>query len=1046
MKRIQHIKLYFKQGSSDKIYEVDLCENYSSNIERYFVHFRYGRRGKNLRNGTKTPEACDFKTAQKLFDRLVDSKIKRGYCKKEKTSKKMPSQTHTSSYKKIGQSLDSIGQHIIKMLNNDDCCDRSRLLWRLGEIGDKKNIPTLQAYLSDGHYLEEKSWFDDYSIIWALGRIGNSSGMSSVNRRLDSSNPVISHLAYEVKLLLESKDEQYRLLSEEKAYLSDYLPLISKPLLNTQALSTSIFDYLTHDSTEPIDHTVSKKKVYDSNTVNKILELLYRQTLNDQEIKKSLIDVLARIPFKKAYFPSIRHIFKMAELRLDHEMFALLTYRMEINPFIVHDEWSSVYEENEYYSRDSPYSHETRNYFRRRSWRSIKRLGELKDSRYVFMASAILLQMSDKDAGQEKSSNAYEYGEIVGTNVYPIYSGFLAFNHILYGNSSVFRLSKNRLIWLKNGVHDPLVREETFPELWDKNPSILLHILKNSRCKLVHDFALTILNDHPLFCSEISLSDWIELLCVLYPRTQQFAFNGVQTYLQKKSLQSFQETIILGLIHSSLFEAHQLVIEHIERYFDAGIASNNTMIALIITPHDILKEWFHKRSIDFCFDDKQTRQLTQEILSMSLKSSLLTMIESQLILDFLEKHLKQYVMTLESLLIESFIRHPSIVIQHLGVGLLLMNEMPFEAIDSEWITLIASSSNENIRVMGIDLLKKQSLKTLSLQGNKIADLFYFGSALERKSAMKLAQSTCLKSREFTQTLIKALINFAFRAEVNEGQHDDLHRFFMHIIADQKENFDPLLLWRLIHAQSKAAQKIGSEILKTIAPNVFSITQWAALAKNSQQSVRNWSLEAYENHIDQIKKEAKSALLILDTPWENTRQIAFDFFNAHFNVSDWEPKLILFICDNPRDDVQAFGRKILKRFFKVEQGEYYLLRLSQHPSQRVQLMASDFLSEYAADNPNHLFKLRHYFLTVLSMVHRGRICKNRILDFLLQEAKKNPSVAQWVAELFSRQSLTSIIHDHAFILQAMLTLKKYYPELDLPLNTIEKPVWQKVKGV
>lgn len=76
MRLIRQTTLYFQEGNSDKVYEVDLCE---AGEGEYIVNFRYGRRGARLREGTKTsfPEPLD--KAEKVFDRLVQSKLNKGY-------------------------------------------------------------------------------------------------------------------------------------------------------------------------------------------------------------------------------------------------------------------------------------------------------------------------------------------------------------------------------------------------------------------------------------------------------------------------------------------------------------------------------------------------------------------------------------------------------------------------------------------------------------------------------------------------------------------------------------------------------------------------------------------------------------------------------------------------------------------------------------------------------------------------------------------------------------------------------------------------------
>ena len=68
MKLVCQTKLQFKEGNSDKVYEVDLCEA----GEKYFVNFRYGRRGTELKEGTKTNAPVSFAEAENIFQKLVD--------------------------------------------------------------------------------------------------------------------------------------------------------------------------------------------------------------------------------------------------------------------------------------------------------------------------------------------------------------------------------------------------------------------------------------------------------------------------------------------------------------------------------------------------------------------------------------------------------------------------------------------------------------------------------------------------------------------------------------------------------------------------------------------------------------------------------------------------------------------------------------------------------------------------------------------------------------------------------------------------------------
>ena len=68
MRLVSRTKLHLKEGNSDKVYEVDLC----ASGDKFLVNFRYGRRGAELKEGTKTTQAVDLEQAEKIFQKLVD--------------------------------------------------------------------------------------------------------------------------------------------------------------------------------------------------------------------------------------------------------------------------------------------------------------------------------------------------------------------------------------------------------------------------------------------------------------------------------------------------------------------------------------------------------------------------------------------------------------------------------------------------------------------------------------------------------------------------------------------------------------------------------------------------------------------------------------------------------------------------------------------------------------------------------------------------------------------------------------------------------------
>ena len=72
----EKVTLYFKQGTSNKVYSAALE---AAGNHTFVVNFAYGRRGATLNTGTKTKALVDYAAAKKIYDELVTSKRAEGY-------------------------------------------------------------------------------------------------------------------------------------------------------------------------------------------------------------------------------------------------------------------------------------------------------------------------------------------------------------------------------------------------------------------------------------------------------------------------------------------------------------------------------------------------------------------------------------------------------------------------------------------------------------------------------------------------------------------------------------------------------------------------------------------------------------------------------------------------------------------------------------------------------------------------------------------------------------------------------------------------------
>ena len=63
----QSTTLYYKEGSSDKVYQCSIeCKG-----DRYLVNFAFGRRGSTLQTGNKTPIGVPYEAAVNIYNKLV---------------------------------------------------------------------------------------------------------------------------------------------------------------------------------------------------------------------------------------------------------------------------------------------------------------------------------------------------------------------------------------------------------------------------------------------------------------------------------------------------------------------------------------------------------------------------------------------------------------------------------------------------------------------------------------------------------------------------------------------------------------------------------------------------------------------------------------------------------------------------------------------------------------------------------------------------------------------------------------------------------------
>ncbi|MFC1849034.1 WGR domain-containing protein [candidate division CSSED10-310 bacterium] len=1034
MKLLRQLSLFYQKGKSDKVYEVDLCE---VGADQYVVNFRYGRRGTNLKDGSKTVLPVRLEQAERIFDDLVSSKKKKGYWEsQEKPAEPVVERVVSPVTPGAGQQKTILVQleAALKATGSGRGVSRSveRLLWRVGELRLTEALPLLlraPTYLSDRY---------KYCLTWALGRLGDEQALARLEKMISDRKQAV----YLTRMAMEA----YRACARG----NNYEHFINEVLAR---LPEQIAD-LTRNGPEPeLDKALTEYLHSADQAAYTILDDLY--LIDNEHVRPVLLKFIRTTPLKPPYFRHFRRMFKAAEFRFDAEVFGILAYRFEreksnffrssyaYGSLYMGGQWVNIAKELKQPNARIAYSNKTRDYFRRRVWRFLKRLGEQQGDEYVQMAVGVLLPFKDGDAVEPRVTEVYDWrarGYII-TAEYDRFARYFAFNHILYGRSPRYESLPQKLLWKcardhHPGAMPPPQREESFPELWDRQPQGLLDVLAGSECEVVHEFAVKALQTRAEFCRGLETDVLVMLLSRPYAATNRF---GLELAAQRYDPAAPDFFLVLGLLCSSLPEARTLARSWIDQNRPLFLKNTEFLVALVANPFAEIRK-FARELLQGAFLSPSDMnlivdQLISEILSIQDEDL------SDLISDVGETMMVVFTAVLRQLsfdVIRQLLAHP-LPGAHVFAGNVLLNHQKKpQELPAEFISILINSDDARARGCGLRLFGEMPLEFL-LQKKQIVLNFCLSALPDIRQSIKpvvkkLADSDAKFGESLAQTLTAALL----RQEEHEGSHNDVVTMLQESLTVSLKCLSRETMSRLMKARSLVVKEFGGFLLRNFyTADDFSIREIFRFACHEIRAVREFAWYMCQVSQPRIKLEMGEIVQILDSSWPDTREFAFVFLKENFTSQDYTPKILVAICDSVQTDVQRFGCELISRYFEDEAGREYLVKLSQHPSSTLQLFVTNYLERYAADSAARLLELFDYFLIVLSQINRARLAKSRILLFLQKESLKSRESAEIIAELMSRLSVTTAIGDRSTYIEVMRDIRLKYPDIELSLTV--KPV-------
>ena len=829
MKLIKRTALYFQDDSSDKVYEVDLCQ-VGENL--YSVNFRYGRRGANLKEGTKTDTAVPLAQAEKIFDKLVAEKTKKGY---REIASDAPSVGDA-----VPAEISPAATRQQAILNNlaaggSPKWPLERAIWRAGELKIAEAGPGLIKLIGTGEPLR------DYCIAWSLGMCGGEGAVAALTKlyRDAATAEFVRRIAFEGLLKLGDEEARSHLRSE----IIESLPPQLREILasdNAEAFSGALKIYL--DSKDSSRFAV--------------LDRLYQ--IDGRCARSALLDILKTAPLRPNYFKPIRHIFKMAEYRRDAEVFAIIArrfedekamYRSNKNKYAVcitgedyfylrKSKWQYNSETNQYelvptneFSNEMQnpnariaYSSNTRDYLLRRVWRTLKQLGEEGDADYAKMAVSILLQYVDSDAEAVLQTTYYQWDRpswyrVVKNSVeWDVFAGYLTFNRILYENSPRYVYVTNSQAWrckegYKPGDPEPEVREEAFPEVWEQNPDRLVQLLLESNCRPVHDFAVKALKACPLFRAKIDVSTIVKIIARPYEITAELGVNlAIQNQYNRYPA---HREVILAVINCAFPGGRESAYQWIEEERDRILEDSELIATLVTSLYEDARQFGRSLLSSSIMSDRTAKVLIGRIIAHLLAfetADIYPTYTSILAAEIAEILLFCFPAQLRSLglgVVLDLLRHPIAEIQELGATILVNHEIGASNLPPELIESLIDSPYEQIRVIGIRLFGQ--LDDATLTGEKrvlIVGMAVNALADIRNSIKPLIRRLAAENPEFSADLAAEFIDVLMLPERREGVHGYLVNLLREDLPGWMAAIDKEKACLLRKAKSSAAQELG----------------------------------------------------------------------------------------------------------------------------------------------------------------------------------------------------------------------------------------------
>lgn len=1022
MKLVKQKTLYFSDSKSDKVYEVDLCE---SDSDLFIVNFRYGRRGKSLREGTKTVFPVPFGEAEKIYNKLIASKEKKGYAELGEAPK-----TETSSEVVKPKANTAKEETILTYLKEIQKGTYTRN-WKISRI----ILRTIALEMTDAvelvkPLLKSKDLFEQYNTILALEHFKDHSEIETIFGLFKK------HLFTNIVGRLAAS---YLIKNDAATYLKAIQDEVPNTISFEGNFITSLAMYfMTEGKNE-------KPKFGKENTHKmdaSVIYYAYIKTLDNKELQKELFHFIDQTPLKVNTFKSIRYIYRTAEFLNDIPFLTLLSKRIAISKYgyssTAWDVWNGKkwiypYEEKIKKNPSIAFSSATKAYFDKYTYKLVFNYSKNNTDNYIQYATGLLTSLNDNtDNQKEFRSTDWDYVDgnwVTEYQYYPKYNNFLALMYIVYGNSPHIKGEKQKY-FIKELSEINATRNEILSEVWNTKPNEILSILADGKSDIAISFALRILNDNPQFLEAIS----DELLFKFLNHSDGRVLGIVLPKLKEKyKATQPEENVLFAVLTSENDEAKKIGFEWLTTYQQGFFTTKGFISKLVLLNKTEIIAYlkalyktevayntpFNLSEINVFFDKPD--DFEQDYLF--LVNELIGETKFGVLLSETSKEAIHKLASSDILTNKLF-----------AINLATHNKLSaFELFKNDYDSYI-NADEKILRVAGIRILSHFPDEFL-LENKFTITKYCFSEHQEVREAIDPTIERLLQiDADFKATFLTQLLNIIIEEEEYNGIHESSYNLLVKYYDKKLSSVTTNGILSLVLSDYDFAQKLGTPLYKErVVLKDLSMEELVAISNSAVLEIRENLHQFFKDNVARINYELEDALRIFNSKWQDVIDWGCDFFGEHIESKNWTIDILLYVSDHTKKDVEAFGRKMITTHFSKDKGLPLLLKLQEHPTKAMQFFVTNYLDTYATDNVDVILKLESFFKTSLFNINTNRATKTRIYAFLKQETVKSETVAKMAIKIINSVLGTKTKMDQSNNIDLLLAIVEAHPNLEVPLT-------------